>query len=132
MKLETAPSPERSAIMRAIRSSDTAIERQVRSLATGLRCRRNVAGLPGTPDLANKRRRIAVFVHGCYWHRHRCQRSVPKTNTEFWLAKFRANIARDRRVRRRLWALGYAVLVIWECELRRPERVRRKLERLLG
>lgn len=117
--------------MRAIRSSNTSIEREVRELARGLHCRQNVRSLPGTPDLANKSRHIAVFVNGCFFHRHRCQRTLPKTNTAFWEAKFRRNVARDLRVRRRLWSMGYAVLVIWECELRKDRtRVRRRLQRL--
>jgi DNA mismatch endonuclease (patch repair protein) len=74
--------------------------------------------LPGSPDLANRRRRWAVFVHGCYWHSHAgCYRAtVPKRNRAFWEAKFAANRARDAAAVARLKKLGFRTLVLWECE----------------
>jgi DNA mismatch endonuclease (patch repair protein) len=103
-----------------IRQRDTTAEQRVRRAlwALGLRYRVGVRGLPGSPDLANRSARWAVFVHGCYWHSHRgCPRAtVPKRNRSFWLDKFAANRARDARVRRALRRLGFLVFVVWECQ----------------
>ena len=106
--------------MAAVRRVGTTPEVIVRAALTeiGLVYRCNVRSLPGSPDMANKRRKIAVFVHGCFWHRHpRCLRSsMPKSNRQFWLRKFRDNIRRDARNLARLRDLGYRVAVIWECD----------------
>src|SRR5688572_6204783 len=84
----------------------------------GLALRRNVRSLPGSPDLVTHEGRVAVFVNGCFWHRHRgCSRTTtPQRNRRFWVSKFRANVARDRRNTRLLLAAGIEVIVIWECE----------------
>lgn len=107
--------------MRLVRQRDTAPEVQLRSLlhAWGLRFRVCARGLPGRPDVVNRRRRWAVFVHGCFWHGHRGCRlaTIPKTNTEFWQRKIEANRARDARKLRGLKDLGFLVLVVWQCEL---------------
>ena len=86
--------------------------------ALGMRYRTHNRDLPGSPDIANRLRRWAVFVHGCYWHRHPgCRMSTtPKSNTSFWLAKFGRNVERDREAQGRLRRCGYDVLVIWQCE----------------
>lgn len=112
-------------------SPELAVRRQLSAL--GLRYRLNNRDLPGSPDIANRNQRWAVFVHGCYWHSHSgCSRAtIPKRNRAFWQAKFRANRARDARVQRALRRRGYRVAVVWECELERPERVARRLQRLL-
>ncbi|XOF35375.1 MAG: very short patch repair endonuclease [Candidatus Electrothrix sp. YB6] len=75
--------------------------------------------MPGSPDLVLPKYKAAVFVHGCYWHRHEgCSRAtVPKSNTEFWQKKFNANVARDRRVQKELEELHWLVVVLWECEI---------------
>jgi DNA mismatch endonuclease, patch repair protein len=88
--------------------------------------------LPGSPDVANRRARWAVFVNGCFWHRHSgCIRTTtPKRNRAFWLAKFRSNRARDRRVVMALHARGYRVVVVWECDTKKPKRLRKMLARL--
>lgn len=79
------------------------------------------------------RHRTALFVHGCFWHRHDCSlAAVPKTRTEFWLAKFAANIERDRRTRASLEIQGWRVLEIWECETRDPAAVRQRLRDHFG
>lgn len=85
--------------------------------AIGIHYRRNVRGLPGSPDFANKRRRWAIFVMGCFWHQHRgCKRAtVPKRNHAFWVAKFAQNRRRDAAKIRRLRALGFRVYLLWEC-----------------
>jgi DNA mismatch endonuclease (patch repair protein) len=100
----------------------------------GIRFRRNVRSLPGSPDLANKTRRVAIFVHGCFWHRHPgCPKATtPKTNTEFWQNKFAANLAREMRKEAALREMGYEVRVIWECETRDAERLERQVALIIG
>jgi DNA mismatch endonuclease (patch repair protein) len=130
-------SPEkRSKVMAKIRGRDTAIERHLRSALHrfGLRFRKNVSTLPGRPDIAFPQYRTAVFVHGCFWHRHPgCQRaSVPNSNRAFWKAKFLANVKRDKIVATALRKIGWHVIVVWECEIRKnagksAERIRRHL-----
>jgi DNA mismatch endonuclease, patch repair protein len=124
--------PERrSANMARVRGKDTAAEMRVRRIAhgMGLRFRLHRQDLPGKPDLAFPKHRLAVFVHGCFWHRHRgCSRaSMPATRPEFWQAKFEGNIARDRRQEEALKALEWTVLILWECELRDDSWVEMRL-----
>ena len=90
-------------------------------------------GLPGTPDILNMDEKWAIFVHGCFWHRHRgCLRTTtPKKNRAFWLKKFQQNRARDKRKVAELRRLGYRVAIVWECELDEPGRVARKVFKLL-
>lgn len=91
--------------------------------ARGLRFRLHRKDLPGHPDLVFPKYRVALFVHGCFWHRHPgcAKASTPKSRTEFWQGKFDANVARDARGEAELRALGWRVLTIWECETKRPE-----------
>jgi DNA mismatch endonuclease, patch repair protein len=114
-----------------IRQRDTTPEQVVRKLlaASGLRFRKENRDLPGSPDVANRRARWAIFVHGCFWHAHRgCPRAtVPKRNKAFWEAKFAANRARDARAARALRRLGYSVIVVWECETRHPSELDTRL-----
>lgn len=114
--------PARSAIMRAVKSKDTAPEIQVRRFVhrLGYRFRLHCKNLPGTPDLVLPRLKCAIFVHGCFWHRHGCPRGarVPKTNTRYWRSKIERNVSRDASTRLQLRSLGWRLLVIWECELR--------------
>ena len=118
-------SPERSAVMRAVKSRDTGPERAVRKLlheiAPGYRLHR--ADLPGSPDLAYGRRKLAIFVHGCFWHGHDCARGAraPRENAEYWTAKIARNRARDARALADLAALGWRTLVIYECALKDRE-----------
>lgn len=121
--------------MRGIRRNGTAAELAV---AAELRARKanyrvNVRSLPGSPDFANKRRKWAIFVHGCFWHQHTgCRRAtVPKTNAEFWLEKFRRNRERDAAAIHVLRRLGFRVGVIWECEIRDVERLSQILTEVL-
>lgn len=85
----------------------------------GLRYRRNVTNLPGSPDFANTTKRWAIFVNGCFWHHHRsCHRAtVPRNNEQFWRAKFEANRRRDARAIVDLRASGFRVVIVWECQL---------------
>lgn len=114
-------SPEkRSEIMRRVRSKHTRPELIARSAAhrLGLRFRLHDASLPGRPDMVFKRWKTVVFVNGCYWHRHEnCKKATtPKTNEEFWLAKFKANRIRDQRNYRNLEEQGWRVIVLWQCQ----------------
>ena len=115
-------SRRRSAMTSRIRGRDTGPEVVVRRIAhrLGFRFRLHRKDLPGRPDLAFPRYRSVVFVHGCFWHRHEGCRSAcePKTRISFWSEKFNRNVARDRDNEEALRALGWRVLVIWECEIR--------------
>lgn len=117
--------------MRRQRQKDTKPELLVRRLvhALGHRFRLGNRDLPGSPDLANRSRRWAIFVHGCYWHAHQgCPRhTVPKRNRDFWLKKFAANRARDQRAEQLLRDRGFAVLVVWECEINDPRTLGERL-----
>jgi DNA mismatch endonuclease (patch repair protein) len=125
----------RSRIMASIRGRDTKPEMAVRSLvhALGYRFRLHVRTLPGSPDLVLSRHRIAIFVHGCFWHLHACRagRAAPKTRAAFWRAKREGNRDRDRRTIRALRRLGWSVIVVWECHLRDIDAVRARLAQLL-
>jgi len=127
---------KRSLIMAAVRSKNTNPEMAVRRIvhALGYRYRLNVPTLPGRPDLVFPARRKVIFVHGCFWHRHnRCRyASSPKTNCEFWESKFAANVARDRRVRRELKEMNWAALTVWQCELKKPEKLTERLDDFLS
>lgn len=117
--------------MGQVRQHGTAAELAVRRALyeLGARFRTHNKDLPGSPDVANRARHWAVFVHGCFWHRHGgCKRTTtPTRNREFWTAKFDANVERDARVIADLEQRKYDVLVIWECEAENPEKLRPKL-----
>jgi DNA mismatch endonuclease, patch repair protein len=119
--------------MGKVRQHGTAPELAVRRGArlAGVRFTRRNRDLPGSPDLANRKRRVAVFVHGCYWHRHiGCPRTTtPRNNRAFWIAKFARNVERDKEVIRDLAKLGFRIAVIWECEAADIDRV---VERLVS
>jgi DNA mismatch endonuclease (patch repair protein) len=127
---------KRSLIMAAVHSENTKPEMAVRRTvhAMGYRYRLHDRKLPGKPDLVFASRRKTIFVHGCFWHRHRgCKyATTPKTRTDFWEAKFAANVARDRRNRRELKRLGWAVLTVWQCELKKPEKLAERLDDFLA
>lgn len=106
--------------MSLIRSKDTKPELVVRKAvwAGGFRYRLHGKGLPGRPDLVFPGFRTVVFIHGCYWHAHSCQKGrIPRQNSQFWQEKFAANKARDKRNVHRLRREGWSVLTIWECSL---------------
>lgn len=124
--------PERSALMRRVRQRGTSPEVVVARICReiGLRYRLNVKSLPGSPDLANKTKRWAIFVNGCFWHRHTACRlgTLPKRNRAFWRKKFAANRSRDARKLKELRALGYRVAVVWQCETIEQETLRDRLQ----
>lgn len=127
-RLETTP--QKSELMKHVRQSGTSIELQVREIADtiGLAYKTNVKSLPGSPDLASPEERWAVFAHGCYWHSHDCSlATIPKRNHEFWIDKFLRNKQRDAEKISALKRLGFDVSVVWQCELKTPKIVSRKL-----
>ncbi|UCV23815.1 very short patch repair endonuclease [Ferribacterium limneticum] len=121
----------RSEIMRSVRRENTTPELLVRRVlhSFGLRFRLYRKDLPGSPDIVLPKFRTAIFVHGCFWHRHEACHlaSTPKTNQDYWLSKFKANIERDTRNTQQLEAMGWNVLVLWECETRNHETLSRRL-----
>jgi DNA mismatch endonuclease (patch repair protein) len=125
----------RSWNMGRIKSRNTDPEIAVRSLLwrMGFRYRLHGTDLPGHPDIVLPRYGTVVLVHGCFWHRHRnCRFAyMPKSRAEFWTSKFAANVLRDRRMSERLRRDGWRVLVVWECQLRRPASVSARIGRLL-
>lgn len=98
-------------------AAEAAIGQTLRAL--GIAYRTNVRALPGSPDFANRKRRWAVFVQGCFWHRHTgCRRAtIPKANRDFWLEKFTRNRARDAAAVRALRIMGFRVVLVWECQV---------------
>ncbi len=126
---------DRSANMRAIRSTDMAPEITVRSLAhrLGYRFRLHRKDLPGKPDLVFVSRRKVIFVHGCFWHSHTCKAAhVPKSNLHYWLPKLERNKKRDQNTIEALTADGWKSLIVWECETRDETDLRKRLKRFLG
>src|SRR5689334_3643426 len=121
--------------MRRVKQADTAPELAVRRVLKGMGVsyRTCVRSLPGSPDVVNRRSRWAIFVHGCFWHGHSgCGLfTVPKSNRRFWVDKVAANRKRDARKNRALRALGFRVVTVWQCETRDPERLARRLRRVL-
>jgi DNA mismatch endonuclease (patch repair protein) len=126
----------RSWNMSRIRSRDTNPELAVRRMLhdLGYRFRLNRTDLPGKPDVVLPKYRIAIFVHGCFWHQHRgcIDCSDPKTNSKYWRPKLLANVQRDRKYRRRLIGLGWIPMVIWECQTPKREQLRERLNRKLN
>jgi DNA mismatch endonuclease (patch repair protein) len=122
---------QRSFNMSRIRGADTKPEMRVRRLlhALGFRYRLHAADLPGKPDLVFPRAGAVLFVHGCFWHMHRCRlgKPVPATNADFWATKRRSNVTRDQRNRRALRKGGWKVFEVWECQTRDPAKTQASL-----
>lgn len=135
---DTLTTEQRSALMALVRGKNTKPEMIVRRLLHGMgyRYRLHARELPGKPDLVFRRRRLAIFVHGCFWHYHpdpNCPLArLPKSRLDFWQPKLEGNRARDRSTMDRLLSTGWRVGVVWECQLRDMEQVENELERLLG
>lgn len=125
---------ERSERMSRIRNADTKPEMIVRRMVHGMgyRYRLHVSDLPGHPDIVFRPRRKVIFVHGCFWHQHGChQYRQPRTKRSFWEPKLAQNKARDARVRRELSQLGWCVMVIWECQVKKEAILRNRVRRFL-
>lgn len=125
----------RSRVMRAVKSTDTEPERKIRRLltASGYRYRLHYKDLPGKPDIVFVGRKKCIFVHGCFWHQHQCPRGnrQPKANSQYWFTKLQGNKERDRQHIRGLAKSGWDSMVVWECELRNPDSVLKKLAAFL-
>ncbi len=124
--------------MALVKGRDTKPEMIVRRMlhTMGYRYRLQAKDLPGKPDIVFRSRRKAIFVHGCFWHRHpdpNCKLArLPKSRLDFWQPKLEANAARDRATVERLEEIGWKVLIVWECELREREQLGNKLIRFIG
>ncbi len=122
--------------MRRVKGKDTAPELKVRTALTalGARYRLHRADLPGKPDIVMPGRRLAIFVHGCFWHGHDCARGsrVPKDNRDYWVGKVARNRARDEANCAALAALGWRVETIWECDLKDAAALNARLGVLLA
>ncbi len=142
--IDTLTPQKRSELMSRIHSTDTQPELAVRRMLHGMGYRFRLHGkvnkrickkgvLPGKPDLVLAKYKTVIFVNGCFWHRHKnCKiASMPKSNVEFWKEKFRKNIARDRKEKKELKAMGWKVITVWECELKAPDKVARRIRRQL-
>ena len=121
----------RSMNMSHIRSTNSKPEEIVRKylFSKGFRYRKNVKKLPGCPDIVLPKYRTVVFVNGCFWHKHDCPRFVwPSSNQEYWRPKILRNVERDQLSRQELEAMGWKVLIVWECELKKKVRDARLAE----
>lgn len=116
--------------MAKIRGRDTKPEKIVRSylFSRGYRFRKNVKGLPGTPDIVLRKYGIVIFVHGCFWHGHDVDGHIPKSNTDFWRKKIERNKLRDAQNKEKLKRMGWAVMTVWECQLKPSVRRNTLLE----
>lgn len=125
----------RSWNMSRIKGRDTVPEKKVRSVLhrLGYRFRICRSDLPGKPDIVMSKQRTVIFVHGCFWHRHQgCKYAyTPKTRQDFWENKFSQNVIRAEKVEKELSALGWKVIIIWECEIADMESLKEKLLRSL-
>jgi DNA mismatch endonuclease, patch repair protein len=123
----------RSWLMSRVPGKNTTPEIRVRKAAhsLGLRFRIHRGDLPGKPDIVFPKHKLALFVHGCFWHRHRRCRKATAPSSEFWAAKFASNVERDIRVRAELKALGWRSIVIWECQTKDSLRLRKLLEKAI-
>lgn len=133
-RLQLRTTPDRSKLMSRVRQTGTAPELIVRKIlcSMGYRYRVKARELPGSPDIVNRSHRWAIFVNGCYWHAHRCNLwKVPKTNSNFWIEKFQANRARDKRKSLELKRRGFKVLTLWQCELSDRKKIEARLLKFL-
>jgi DNA mismatch endonuclease (patch repair protein) len=130
------PPWKRSAVMRRVKDRGTGPELALRRLiwSLGGRYRLNRRDLPGKPDIVLAGRRLAIRVHGCFWHGHDCARGarVPKANREYWVGKVAANRERDRAAHSALEALGWRVETVWECEIGDGQTLRERISRWLA
>jgi DNA mismatch endonuclease (patch repair protein) len=133
---DTVSPDKRSWIMSRVPSQDTKTEIKVRSLLhkLGYRFRLHDKKLPGHPDIALKKYRTAIFVHGCFWHQHPgCKKSkAPLSNVDFWLSKFERNVRRDKKNIDELSGIGWKAIIVWECELKDVVKLSKRLSKEIG
>lgn len=133
--MDTLTKVQRSWNMSRIKGMNTGPEREVRSILhrMGYRFRLHRKDLPGKPDIFLSKHKTVVFVHGCFWHRHKgCKdATLPKTRRNFWQSKLEGNAARDRIKQRALRGLGWRVITVWECQTKAPAKLITRLSRLL-
>ena len=136
MTTDVYPPDKRSAVMRQVKSRNTKPELVVRRALwrLGGRYRLHRRDLPGSPDIVLPGRKLAIFVHGCFWHGHDCARGarMPKANNAYWQAKIDRNRERDERARKALAEAGWKTITVWECELKDAVALRIRMEGLLG
>ena len=123
--MDTVDVDTRSKIMSLVRQKSTGPELIIRKALhhRGFRYRLNVESLPGSPDLVFPKYRAVIFVHGCFWHRHGCKATTtPGTRQEFWQAKFKDNVSRDKRNIEELRNISWRVMVVWECVLKKNKK----------
>jgi len=122
--------------MRAVKARDTKPELMVRRILhkMGYRYRLHRSDLPGKPDIVFGPRRKVIFVHGCFWHGHRCKRGarMPATNVKYWKTKIAYNVERYSRQLDKLAAKGWSALTLWECELKHEEQIKKRLVSFLS
>ena len=127
---------ERSRIMALVRSKNTKPEMVVRRLVhrLGYRYRLHRHDLPGTPDLTFPSRHAVIFINGCFWHRHKCPNGqrLPKSRKKWWREKLESNRKRDHAQQCKLRRMGWRVMVVWACQLKKPDIVERRIKRFLG
>ena len=134
--MDSLSKEHRSWNMSRIRSKDTKPERIVRSFLhrNGLRFRLHVKNLPGKPDIVFPKYKTVIFVHGCFWHRHKgcSDATIPSSNRDFWQNKFKRNVKRDKEEQAALRKLGWKVIVVWECELKEKNNLKSLFCRVCG
>jgi DNA mismatch endonuclease (patch repair protein) len=124
---------KRSAIMASVKQKDTKQEVLVRKylFSRGFRFRKNDKRLPCSPDIVLPKYKVAIFIHGCFWHGHDCRAGhLPSSNNEFWTAKIERNRERDRKKEEQLRVSGWNVIVVWQCELKNTDSTKARLEKL--
>lgn len=135
--MDSISATRRSENMRRIRSYGTSPEKVVRSLLFQLGhrgYRLNRRDLPGKPDIVFNKRKLAIFIHGCFWHSHACREGIrkPKSNSEYWIPKLLANRKRDRKTKQMLKKAGWRVETIWECDTANEAKIRKRLEKIMS
>lgn len=134
--MDRVPQEKRSEMMSRVRGKDSRPEMILRRLVSylGYRYRLHRKDLPGKPDLVFPGRKKAIFVHGCFWHRHDCTagRQIPKSRQEFWVPKLARNAGRDKEVQEMLHKMKWGVLVVWSCQLKEMDRLESILIEFLG
>jgi DNA mismatch endonuclease (patch repair protein) len=127
---------QRSRCMSRIRSKNTRPEKQVRSAlhSLGFRYRLHSAKLPGRPDMVFPKAKVAIFIHGCFWHMHSCRfgKVVPKTNGLFWQTKRKGNVERDKRNAAAMRKLGWKAITVWECECRESTKFQAGIRKIVS